>query len=148
MLVVNISGCVKQEDPVENDLREYIQNIEAVFSMEESVNEHFASVSGDNHINPETSYDVLINDIIPKMNNVRTAAGNINPSTPTVRNLHRIYEQYLNDKYLSLLSFSEGLLPVDTSKLHSAVESMVRANEKRQEYLDGIDDLFYEYFQD
>ena len=148
ILFATVSGCEKEEDPVASDLREYIQSMESVFIMEDSVNTSFNSVSGDNYTDSETTYNVIMNETLPKMNNVRNAAGNIKPSTPTVRNLHREYEQFLDDKYLSILTFSNGISSSDTDKLHAAVESLIKANQKKQDYFDALEDLTYELFQD
>ena len=148
ILFATVTGCEKEEDPVASDLREYIQSMESVFLLDDSANASFDSVIGENYTNPEITYDVIVNDTLPKVNNVRKASSNINFSTPTVRDLHRKYEQYLNDNYLAILTFSDGIINSDTDKLNAAIEGSLKAFQKRQEYYDSLDDLVHEYFQD
>lgn len=144
MMTTIFIGC--GEDPIEKDLKDYVNNgISKLASLESEVLNQYSSVTGDNYKSDEEAYTVINNSVIPKYRSFISKLEEIKPQTPEVKAIHEIYIQAANNQYNAFLQLTAAIEAQDPNLVIQANEKLDKARAGIRDYQSKLTALAKKY---
>lgn len=121
-------------DLVKIDLLSYYDKIKKISDLEKEATTAYSNVSGDNYKDDTTSYNALVNVVIPKYQAFIQQLINISPTTQEVINIHRLFVEGFNLQLQAMELFKTALDQKDKELINKGNQAMSLAKQKLQEF--------------
>ncbi len=128
----------KEITPIQQDLIKYHEEFSRMFPIEKEAIEAFSKVTGPNYTNDDKLDSSLSSTVLPKYETFLRELGQIQPSLPEVKNIHKIYVEGAMLQLDAFKMIKEGLDRqdvtlidnvqdiVDRNNIHDIVDSKLR----------------------
>jgi hypothetical protein len=137
LFVVNVS-C---SDGKKEDLLDYINvQLSPLGPEEAEIITLYGSVTGDNYTDDQTTYEILLNDIIPKTNKLIDNIEKIRPSEPELRDIHDKLIFAWNTQQNAFVQLASALEKQDIAIIASANEKLTAARKELRDYQTALED--------
>ncbi|MWV44934.1 hypothetical protein GRF59_15030 [Paenibacillus sp. HJL G12] len=146
MLLFNVlMGCSKT-DPVTEELLSYInEQMVPLFTEEQELVNTYESVTGANFTDDETTYNVLVDKVIPGYNEFTGKVESVKIESKELREVHNIYIDGLNRQNSALTTIAYALEEQDIKTITEANEKLSEARKMMREYQDKVKELAEKY---
>ncbi len=135
-----LSAC---SNPVKEELISYVQKIKELSPQEQKAIDAYGQVFGANYTDDQTSYDVLLKDIVPAYRDLQAAATTYASSLKTkeVKDLHEIYLDSLNTRFSAMTTMVAGLEKQDMVLLTKANTQLAAGQKSSRQFNDKFIEL-------
>ena len=131
----------KEITPIQQDLIKYHEELSIIFPIEKEAIEAFSKVTGPNYTNDDKLYSSLSNTVLPKYEDFLRELGQIQPSLPEVKNIHKIYVEGAMLQLGAFKMIKEGLDRQDVTLINKANTILEQGKEKIGEWQKRINTL-------
>jgi len=139
-----LTGCGK--NPIQEDLLSYINNdIAPLSSVEAKMIADYESVTGQNFTDDETTFNMLMDNIIPAYNDFSDKLLKIQPETPEVRELHDLYINLSGIQKSAFIGLADALDKQDLGLVNDANAKLDQANKLSRDYQTKLQDMAKKY---
>ncbi|WP_152399042.1 hypothetical protein [Paenibacillus cellulositrophicus] len=140
-----LTGCSKT-DPVTEELLSYINEQMSPLGKEEhELVSTYESITGANYTDDETSYNILIDEVIPGYNQFIKKVEGINIESKELREVHNIYIDALNLQNSAFTTIASAIEQQDMMTVTEANEKLSEARKMMREYQAGLKELAEKY---
>lgn len=139
-----LTGCFS--NPIQEDLLSYINDEIAPISAEEAkIVANYDSVTGQNYTDDETTYKMLMDNVIPAYNELSDKILKIQPKTPEVRELHDLFIKLSGIQKSAFVGIADAIEKQDLGLVNEANAKLDEANKLARDYQMKLQDMAKEY---
>jgi len=124
----------KEFTPIQQDLKKYHEELSRIFPIEKEAIEAFLKVTGPNYPNDDKVYSSLSSIVLPKYETFLRELGQIQPSLPEVKNIHKICVEGAILQLDAFKMMKEGLDRQDVTLINKASIMLNQGKEKIGEW--------------
>lgn len=129
-------------NPVQDDLLSYINDdIQPLADLEIEAMEAYDSVTGANYTDDDTTYNTLVDEVIPKYSELIDELEAIMPETDEVSKLHDQYIDAANIQHSAFVTILDALEKGDTGLITEANEKLAEARKGIRAYQQNLKKL-------
>ncbi|MGG4490401.1 hypothetical protein [Metabacillus idriensis] len=141
-----LSGCSGSEDPVQEELLSYVNEIlPEVTEKETAAISAYDSVSGENYTNDEVMYSVMVDEVSPTYNSFIADLEEVQVESEKLKALHENYIEAVNIQHSAFILIISGLEEQDRGKIIEANEKLATARKMIREFSDELETLAEEH---
>ncbi|MCY6369074.1 hypothetical protein [Clostridium ganghwense] len=142
IIIFMFIGCKKApaQDPVKNDLMNYISSVSEVFVLEENVLKEYRKVVGENY-KEEDTHIIIKKIVIPKYTEFVQTLDNIKPKTDEVKQLHEIYKKAAYIRLEAFRQMEEGFEKKEGTLVKETDKKLDEAQNSINKYRDQLTEL-------
>lgn len=145
LLAMLLSACSNTEDPVKDDLINYINTeLPRVADLEWEAIDSYGSVSGQNYTDDWTMYETIDTVTIPAYEEFIAKLENIRPKSEAVREIHELYIEGSHAQLQGFKKIRVALEQQDYDKVFEANEHLDEGRTKIRQFQTKLDDLMHE----
>ncbi|MED1467616.1 hypothetical protein [Bacillus salipaludis] len=129
-------------DPVKGDLQNYVnKQTKPLAKKEKEVINLYESVTGANYTNDKTTYNTMVQEVIPKYRDYIAEVESIRPKTKEVRDIHEIYLKAVNLQNSAFIMIVSAIEEQDLNKINEANNKLTEARKLMREYQNALKEL-------
>lgn len=141
MMVLCMTGCGKEQ----NELVDYMNGDarEEVIKLEKKAKESYASVTGDNYKDDQTTFDELNANVTDSLKQAvdKATAMEKEIEGEKLKKVHKLYVDALKDLQSGVDQFIEALESGDADQMTQVNETLSKSNEESAKYMEELKKL-------
>lgn len=139
-LLLLLAGC--GNDPVQEDLINYVnEDLPAVAKLEKDAMDAYDSVTGSNYTDDLTTYNTIIEEVIPTYNEFIKELEAISVETDAVSKIHEQYIDVANLQSSAFVNITDALEKGDMGLIADANDQLTDARKGMREYQSDLKKL-------
>jgi len=144
VLLLLLAGCGK--DPVQEDLLNYVnEDLPAVAELETDAMNAYDSVTGSNYTDDLTTYNTIVEEVIPTYNEFIKELEAISVETDEVSKVHEQYIDVANLQSSAFVNITDALKKGDMGLIADANDQLTEARKGMREYKSDLKKLAKEH---
>jgi hypothetical protein len=138
LLLLFVVSC--GSDSKQKDLLNYL-NVELVplEAKESEIVDLYDSVTGDNFTDDETTYNILVNEIIPKTNKFIIDIEQVSPAESELQDIHEMFISGWNSQLSAFVLLLSAIEKQDFSIITSANDKLSAGRRELRDYNNALD---------